>query len=80
MPKTTNLDLVFKTSKESKLPTSPRAWIYIKESGSGPSGEDLECITPSCASLPEINEQVDRLIGELEAIRKKAKAKFAEHS
>jgi hypothetical protein len=53
---------------------TPRAWVGVKSysvlAGSGP------LLTPECSSLQEIEEQVEALSEELDAILADARARF----
>jgi hypothetical protein len=73
---TYSLDLDFNKPKEADLPGPPHAAIYVKKHSKDASGHIF--ITPrSCINMEELNFQIDRLIKELEEIRKKARRKFS---
>ena len=55
-------------------PSLPVAEIFIKSIGRDEGGPWV--ITPMCVTFKELNYHIDRLIAELEEIRKKAKQKF----
>lgn len=68
---TYSLDLLFEAAE-----AGPQlAQIFVKAHTKDEDGHIL--ITPHCVSLPEFENQVDRLIRELEAIRKKARRAFS---
>jgi hypothetical protein len=73
---TYSLDLSFMDDYKSQLPHAPIAEIYVKSCGHR-TEDGPPIITPECVTISELEDQVDRLIGELEGIRKKARAKFA---
>jgi hypothetical protein len=72
---TYSLDCIF--LENSDMP--PIASIYIKTSTTHKykGHNELTFITPECMSLPEFNEQVDRLHAELESIRNIVRTKFS---
>jgi len=72
---TYSLDLIFHKPSKGEHRGPGMAQIYIKSHSSDKKGHIF--ITPSCVSLREFEEQIDRLKEELEIIRKKAKQKFA---
>lgn len=79
---TYSLDLLFLDSPifEGSSHRSQVARVHIKTStGNTYRGvnPDLEYITPECVALGEFEAQIDRLQAELEAIRRKARRKFA---
>ena len=55
---------------------SPAARIYV-ERWSMREGDSFHYISQDCATASELDRVVDRLIGELENIRKSGRAKFA---
>ena len=73
---TYSLDLSFRDDAKSTLGHPPIAEIYVmrysRRSDDGPP-----LITPECVTIGELEYHVDRLKEELEAIRKKARAKFS---
>lgn len=71
---TYNLDLHFVDSQKERVPIGPIAQIYVKTHSI--DKESMICISPRCVSLREIEYECDRLIKEIESIRKKAKRKF----
>lgn len=72
MDNTLNLDLSFETDEI----VSPVARIYVKM-WSGRDGDSFHYLGQDCATASELDWVVDRLIGELEKIRKSGHAKFA---
>ncbi len=75
---TYSLDLLFLPTKEGSLPGPPISEIRLKSfTMGGYTGiPDAPTITPRCMSHQELSEQIDRLISELEEIRKEAKRKY----
>jgi hypothetical protein len=73
---TYSLDLIFEDDRKSKLPHPPRAFVCVK-TFSQLVADGPRLITPDCVSMQELDHHINRLIEELETIRKKAKAKFA---
>jgi hypothetical protein len=71
---TYNLDLRFFDPKREGIPAAPIAEIYVKTYSV--DEKDMICISPRCVSLHEIEYECDRLMKEIEAIRKKARRKF----
>jgi hypothetical protein len=71
---TYSLDLLFFDPKLKGFPGSPRAQIYVKTYSSDKKGTIN--LGPICVGLSEIEAQCDRLIKEVESIRKKAQRKF----
>jgi hypothetical protein len=71
-----SFELLFKKpdKKKGHLPGPPLAQVYVNTHSK--DAEEHILITPQCLSFAEINYQIDRLIKELEDIRKKAKQKF----
>lgn len=69
-----SLDFLFISPKKDDPPFSPIGKIYVKTHTNDKQGHIF--LTPNCMTKLEIDEQVDRLIKELEEIRKKAKRKF----
>lgn len=69
---TLNLDLSFETGEI----VSPVARIYVKM-WSGREGDSFHYLGQDCATASELDWVVNRLIGELENIRKSGHAKFA---
>ncbi len=72
--KTYNLDLSV-TNQKKEYPAPTIAQIYVKTCTHDEKG--LIYITPMCVTLSEIEAQCDRLITEIESIRKKARGDFA---
>ena len=68
--KTYNLDLLSWTFPS----LTHHAHIYIKEYSTDEKGHIL--LTPECVSYQELQYQADRLIKELEEIKRKAKKRF----
>ncbi len=60
-----------KPKRAGDIPHPPIADIYLKTFTSDKEGRHF--ITPQCMSEIEIDEQIDRLIDELEQLRRKAK-------
>jgi len=73
---TLNNNLHLELSFETGEIVSPVARIYVK-SWSGREGDSFHYISQDCAASSELDWVVDRLIGELESIRKRGHAKFA---
>ena len=72
-----HLDLIFRASLDPKEPHSPIAHIYVKECTHDYKGHgDTILVSPECVTLREVEESIDSLSQDLEAIRKKARAKF----
>jgi hypothetical protein len=73
---THSLDLAFTDDRKSDIRHGPIAEIYVKTySSRGTDGAPL--ITPVCVTIEDLEYQVDRLAKELDAIRTKARIKFA---
>lgn len=72
------LDLLFLASNDSKNPHPPIAHIFVKEWGTQAYKEHEETIlvSPQCLTLKEVEEAINSLTQDLEAIKKKARAKF----
>ena len=83
MSKTTTLDLYFCKQDGDALSYPSFGHIYVKAYGSSPRGQsgrsDYVLLTPECMTQAELDEQIDRLIRELEQIRTLGKKKFAKH-
>ena len=81
MSKTSTLDLYFSPQESGGLYPS-FGHIYVKAYGTSPRGReakgrtDYVLLTPECMSQPELDEQIDRLIRELEHIRARGKKRF----
>ena len=71
---TWNLDLYFRSPKKDEHIFTPFGHIRVKRCLKDKQGRIF--LTPDCLTKREIDEQVDRLIQELEDVRKKAKKKF----
>ncbi len=73
-----HLDLLFLPSSDLKTPHPPIAHLYVKEWGMHDyKGHERKIlISPQCYTLKEIEEAIDNLSRDIEAIRKKARAKF----
>ena len=71
---THSFDLVFVPSPKETLPGPPISEIRLKNyTMSGYTGiPDAPTLTPRCLSYKELSHQIDRLVSELEAIRKKS--------
>lgn len=79
---TYSLDLLFLDSPifEGSGHRTQLARVHVKTSSGGAYrgvNPSLEYITPECVALGEFEAQIDRLQAELEAVRKKARRKFA---
>jgi hypothetical protein len=74
---TYSFELLFKKpdKKKGDLPGPPLAQVYVNARTRNEKGDIL--ITPQCFSFETFSKEIDRLIKELEDIRKKAKQKFA---
>lgn len=74
----TKLDLLFLASNDSKNPHQPIAHIYVKEWGTQAykGHEEAILVSSQCLTLKEVEEAINSLTQDLEAIRKKARAKF----
>lgn len=72
---TYSLDLNFIDDRKSKLPHPPIAEIFVKTHTAREDG--LPIITPECVTIEEFEYQIERLQKELEALRTKARKKFA---
>ena len=66
-----SFDLLVFPGEESEVPDTNRAYISVT-----PSAEECgtPVITSECRTTTELDEEIARLQGELEAIRKKGKA------
>jgi hypothetical protein len=74
---TYSLRLRFLRGKAGELGHWPICHIVVRTYSR--SAEDPSpTITPECVSMLEVETQVNRLIAELEAIRKEARRRFAE--
>ena len=71
---TYNFDLHFVDPQKEGIPMGPIAQIYVKTHSI--DKESMICISPRCVSLREVEYECDRLIKEIESIRKKAIRKF----
>ena len=71
-----NLELEFARDDSKPTPLPSVARIYIRTSTSN-TATGLQYISPDCLTEGELNYAIDALIQELEAIRKKARRKFA---
>jgi hypothetical protein len=72
LDRTLNLDLTFETGEV----VSPVSKIYVK-AWSEREDDSRRYISQDCATASELDWVVNRLIGELENIRKSGHAKFA---
>ncbi len=75
LPDTGMLDLSFK--RGTSVSDYSKAWIVVKNWTKSRDG--LVALCPQTADFSEINHDIDRLINELEAIRRKARKLFEEH-
>lgn len=69
-------DAEFLDDRKSDLHHPPIARVYLKQT-SGVHGSARHYITQDCMTESEFNFCIDRLIGELEVMRTKVHAKFA---
>ena len=69
------LDFLIFSPKEGDIPFTPFGQIYVKSHAKDKQGHIL--LSANCMTKKEVDEQVDRLIKQLENIRKKAKKKFS---
>lgn len=67
--------LEFMDGEGSRVRDTPTARIRV-ETGTGFGALQLPIITADCKSKEEIDFQIDRLVGELENIRRQAHQKF----
>jgi len=76
---TYSFDLLFLPSPKDALPGPPISEIRLKNyTMSGHTGiPDAPTLTPRCLSYIELSHQIDRLVSELEAIRKKAEGRYS---
>jgi len=75
---TYSLELQFHKTSKNQMSGSPLAQIYVKTLSSDEKGHIF--ITPHCVTFSEIEEQINRLMKELEIIRKIAKQKFTKEN
>lgn len=75
---TFRFDFRFIAPKKGDLPFPPKWYIYVKNSHTDDDG--FPAITPLDCVEPDIDEEVNRLIKELETLREKAKKKFLDYS
>jgi 23S rRNA-/tRNA-specific pseudouridylate synthase len=73
-----NLELEFSDGINVTLPESPtaRVRVYVQCLGSNVAGSH-RYVTKDCVSDKEFDREIDRLIQELERIRRKGHAKFS---
>lgn len=71
---TYRFDLRFISPKKGDPPFTPKCYLYVKHGGVDEKG--AQAITPTDMTESEIDEQIDKLIDELETLRKKAKKKY----
>lgn len=71
---THSFDLVFHEPSRDRLPGPGISQIYVKTHSTDETGHIL--ITPQCISMTELEAEVERLMMELEMIRKKGKLQF----
>lgn len=69
-----NLDLNVMNPRQKEFPGPTIAQIYVKKYSKDDKG--LVYITPQCVTLSELEAQCDRLVNEIESIRKIAKRKL----
>jgi len=72
--KTLYLDLRFRSPKKGDLPGPSIAQVCVKGHG---TEDDTIILGAQCVTYEELEEQVEYLKKELDAVRKKAKTKFA---
>jgi hypothetical protein len=70
-----SLELDFTAGRSGSIPYNALAEIYISRSTSNATGRTF--ITHDCVTSKELDEEIDRLHGELENIRKRARVRFA---
>jgi hypothetical protein len=58
-----------------EFPSSPIAEIILAKRMKDENSDDI-ILTPNCLTFQEIDFQINKLIGELENIRKEARKKF----
>jgi hypothetical protein len=71
---TYSLDLDVLKSREGDIP-APCLRVYVKAYSSDERG--LIYITPECASIQEVESEIERLKKELEVIRNRARREFS---
>jgi hypothetical protein len=66
-----NLDLKVMNPRQNEFPGPTIAQIYVKTYSKDDKG--LVYITPQCVTFSEIDAQCDRLVNEIESIRRRSK-------
>ena len=66
-----SLDLKVMNPRQTEVPGPTIAQIYVKKYSKDDKG--IVYITPQCVTLSEIEAQCDRLVNEIESIRKRSK-------
>ena len=69
-----SLDLTVMNPRQKESPGPTIAQIYVKTYSKDDKG--VVYITPQCVTLSEIEAQCDRLVNEIESIRKRSKKKL----
>jgi hypothetical protein len=77
---TYSFDLLFLPAPDNFPPGPSISEVRLKSytMGGYTGTPDAPTITPRCISYQELNEQIERLLGELEEIRKEAKKKYSQ--
>jgi hypothetical protein len=65
--------LYFEKSRRGESSMAPRCFLYLKQGG---TYQGHRAITPIDLIKEDIDPEIDKLISELEALRKEAKRKF----
>jgi len=80
MMQTYSFDLLFLPSPKDALPGPPISEIRLKNYNMGAyTGiPDAPTLTPRCPSYKELSYEIDRLVSELEVIRKEAKEWYSQ--
>ena len=73
--RTYSLDLLFKGGEGSNSRGPTRSHVYVKSWTT--RGDARPLLSSECLSLSELEGEIDRLKGELEEIRKKARHEYA---
>ena len=79
---TYSFDLLFLEQGTGGLPGPPTSHVYLKAYSKGGYrgvSKDSILIGADCVSVFEMEAEIDRLQVELEAIRKEARKRYAEH-
>ena len=76
-------DLLFQAPRKKDVeagkhkPFTPNAQVFIKNCTQGEAGKTF--VSARCASFTELDSEVDRMIRELESIRRSGRGKFSWH-